>query len=194
MPVGSGCVCGVSGDDVGLKAYSGLALGSHTFQVRAVDSRARPALRRRIMGHQQCAAVGGLDQPGWREPDERSVGAVDGRVLDERDRRRSDGLRAREDGFAGVVGCGDDQWVGRVVHGDTGPTGTGDGSVGLNLVDNDSIAATSGGVKLGGIGIGNGNFTGQVFAIDKTPPANAPTITSGPAASSFVARRAPRSI
>jgi Galactose oxidase, central domain len=48
-------------------------------------------------------------------------------------------------------------------------TGTGDGTIGLNLVDNDSIqdAATN---KLGGTGAGNGNFTGEVYTIDKTPP------------------------
>ncbi len=48
-------------------------------------------------------------------------------------------------------------------------TGSGDGTLGLNLVDDDSI--TDGvGNKLGGTGTGNGNFTGQVYTIDKTPP------------------------
>ena len=50
-------------------------------------------------------------------------------------------------------------------------TGTGDGTLGLNLVDDDSIvdAATN---QLGGTGAGNGNFTGTpVYTIDKTPPA-----------------------
>src|SRR5206468_1493666 len=48
-------------------------------------------------------------------------------------------------------------------------TGSGDGSIGLNLVDNDSIvdAATN---PLGGTGAGNGNFTGQVYTVDKTAP------------------------
>ena len=52
-------------------------------------------------------------------------------------------------------------------------SGTGSGTLGLNLVDNDTIAdaATN---KLGGTGIGNGNFTGQVYTIDRT----APTITA----------------
>ncbi len=46
---------------------------------------------------------------------------------------------------------------------------TGNGTLGLNLVDDDSIvdAATN---KLGGTGTGNGNFTGQVYAIDTLPP------------------------
>jgi hypothetical protein len=49
-------------------------------------------------------------------------------------------------------------------------TGTGNGTLGLNLVDDDSIQ-NSLGVKLGGTGAGNGNFTaGQTYTIDKTPP------------------------
>jgi hypothetical protein len=47
-------------------------------------------------------------------------------------------------------------------------TGTGSGVLRLDLVDDDSIAA--GGFKLGGVGAGNGNFTGQPYAIDKTVP------------------------
>ena len=58
-------------------------------------------------------------------------------------------------------------------------TGSGDGTLGLNLVDNDSIADAVGN-KLGGTGVGNGNFTGQVFTLDRSGPSNAPTITSGP--------------
>src|SRR5439155_303707 len=59
-------------------------------------------------------------------------------------------------------------------------SGTGDGPFALNLVDDDSIADTAGN-KLGGTGTGNGNFTGQVYTIDKTAPAltltNPPTFT-----------------
>lgn len=58
-------------------------------------------------------------------------------------------------------------------------TGTGDGTIGLNVVDDDSIVDVVGN-KLGGMGGGNGAFVGQAFAIDKTGPANAPTVTSGP--------------
>jgi beta-lactamase superfamily II metal-dependent hydrolase len=52
-------------------------------------------------------------------------------------------------------------------------TGSGDGTLGLNLADDDSIAdpATN---PLGGSGAGNGNFTGQIYTIDK----NAPTVVS----------------
>lgn len=55
-------------------------------------------------------------------------------------------------------------------------TGSGNGSVGLNLVDNDSIR-NSRGVVLGGAGANNGNLVGQVYSVDKTPPAVA-TITA----------------
>jgi len=48
-------------------------------------------------------------------------------------------------------------------------TGTGSGTIGLDLTDDDSIldAATN---PLGGTGVGNGNFTGESYSIDKTPP------------------------
>ena len=53
----------------------------------------------------------------------------------------------------------------------TANTGSGNGTLGLNLVDDDSI--TDGvGNPLGGAGAGNGNFVGQVFTIDKTAPSS----------------------
>ena len=55
----------------------------------------------------------------------------------------------------------------------TSTTGTGDGTLGLNLVDDDSIT-DAGANQLGGAGTGNGNLTGQTYTIDKT----APTLTS----------------
>jgi len=51
----------------------------------------------------------------------------------------------------------------------TATTGSGDGTLGLNLVDNDSISDSTG-AKLGGTGLGNGNFTGQTYTVDKTAP------------------------
>ncbi|MEO8379001.1 MAG: DUF5689 domain-containing protein [Acidobacteriota bacterium] len=51
-------------------------------------------------------------------------------------------------------------------------SGTGTGTVGLNLVDDDSINA--GGTPLGGPGAGNGNFTGEIYAVDT----QSPTVTS----------------
>ena len=46
----------------------------------------------------------------------------------------------------------------------TASTGTGAGTLGLNLVDDDSVrdAASN---RLGGTGVGNGNFTGQAYSI-----------------------------
>ncbi|NJO42815.1 MAG: DUF4347 domain-containing protein [Cyanobacteria bacterium CRU_2_1] len=49
-------------------------------------------------------------------------------------------------------------------------TGTGNGTLQLNLIDNDSIANAANEVPLGGTGTGNGNATGEIYTIDKTPP------------------------
>ena len=59
---------------------------------------------------------------------------------------------------------------GPTVYTVTANTGSGDGTIRLDVADNDSItdAATN---PLGGPGAGNGNFnTGEVYAVDKTPP------------------------
>ncbi len=65
--------------------------------------------------------------------------------------------------IAGVSGSGSIYTV-------TVNTGSGDGTIRLDLIDNDSIVDGSGN-KLGGTGAGNGNFTaGQVYTIDKTAP------------------------
>jgi len=55
-------------------------------------------------------------------------------------------------------------------------TGSYGGTIGLNLVDDDTII-DAGGVKLGGTGAGNGNFTGQVYTDTApfcSPPSNTP--------------------
>ncbi len=51
----------------------------------------------------------------------------------------------------------------------TATTGSGDGTLGVGLADDDSIvdAATN---ALGGTGAGNGSFAGQAYAVDKTRP------------------------
>jgi hypothetical protein len=48
-------------------------------------------------------------------------------------------------------------------------TGSGNGFIGLNLADNDSILNNLG-TPLGGKGVQNGNFTGEVYRVDKTVP------------------------
>ena len=50
----------------------------------------------------------------------------------------------------------------------TASTGTGTGTLGLNLVDDDSVRDGVGNA-LGGAGTGNGNFTGQVFTVSPLP-------------------------
>jgi beta-lactamase superfamily II metal-dependent hydrolase len=57
-------------------------------------------------------------------------------------------------------------------------TGTGEGTLGLNLADNDTITdiATN---PLGGTGVGNGNFTGQVYTIDKLNPSVVSLVRAG---------------
>ena len=55
----------------------------------------------------------------------------------------------------------------------TASSGSGSGTLGLNLVDNDTIIDANGN-KLGGAGAGNGSFTGAVYTLDRT----APTVTA----------------
>ncbi len=60
-------------------------------------------------------------------------------------------------------------------------TGSGSGTIGLNLTDDDSIKNALN-VPLGGTETGNGNLIGQVYTIDKTPPTGSlnavPSITT----------------
>ncbi len=83
--------------------------------------------------------------------------------------------------ISGVSGSGATRTV-------TVNTGSGSGTIGLNLVDNDSIV-DGGGIPLGGTGAGNGNQTGPVYTIDKAAPqANtlvAASLTSGGTTHSF---------
>ena len=65
--------------------------------------------------------------------------------------------------ITGITGSGSTYTV-------TANTGSGDGTLGLNLVDNDSIVDGAGN-KLGGTGTtgtANGSFTGEVYTIDRT--------------------------
>jgi len=48
-------------------------------------------------------------------------------------------------------------------------TGSGDGTLRLDLADNDSILSSLN-IPLGGSGAANGNFTGEAYTIDRTPP------------------------
>lgn len=68
---------------------------------------------------------------------------------------------------AGVTGASTETVTGSYTV--TVSTGTGDGTLGLNLVDDDSIVDRAGN-PLGGPGVGNGNFAGEIYTIDKTAP------------------------
>jgi Bacterial Ig-like domain len=69
--------------------------------------------------------------------------------------------------ITGVTGSGTTYTV-------TASSGTGSGTLGLNLVDDNTIRdAQNNGSKLGGNSMGDGNFTGQVYTVDKI----APTVT-----------------
>lgn len=65
-------------------------------------------------------------------------------------------------------------------------TGIGDGTLRLDLLDNDSIATTDSSLPLGGLGEHNGDFLdGEHYVIDKTPPniafsSNAPYFVNQP--------------
>ena len=66
-------------------------------------------------------------------------------------------------GIAGITGTGSSYIV-------SVNTGNGDGTLRLNLTDNDSVI-TNLGLPLGWEGAGNGNLSGEPYTIDKTPPA-----------------------
>lgn len=67
-------------------------------------------------------------------------------------------------GITGVSGSGSTYTV-------SVNTGSGDGTLRLDLIDDDSIAAEGAADKyLGGVGAGNGDFQGGVYTVDKTPP------------------------
>jgi len=61
----------------------------------------------------------------------------------------------------------------------TASTGSGQGTLGLNLVDDDTIQ-DSAAEPLGGTGTGNGNFTGEVYAIDMIAPTVASMVRANP--------------
>jgi hypothetical protein len=67
----------------------------------------------------------------------------------------------------------------------TANTGTGSGTLGLNVIDDDSIVDISG-TSIGGGGAGNGGVAGAVYTIDRTVPVvssilrtGAPTVAAG---------------
>jgi hypothetical protein len=168
--------CGVG--KTGSKTYTGLSPGSHTFQVRAlsgaqtsaaatynwtIDTTVPYVLSINRLGTDPTNA----SSVQWSVTFSESVTGVDS----------SDFALVKGGGLGGtpvvtsVSGSG-------AIYTVTASSGSGQGTLGLNLVDNDSIKDPAGN-KLGGTGTGNGNYTGAVYHVDKIPPP-APVITSHP--------------
>ena len=61
----------------------------------------------------------------------------------------------------------------------TSSTGTGSGTLGVDLADDDTIADALGN-SLGGNGAGNGNFSGQAYSLDRTAPTASSIVTADP--------------
>jgi hypothetical protein len=157
------------------KSYSGLALGSHTFHVKAISGSDVSAVTSYAWTIDQTAPfVVSINRAGsnptnassvsWTATFSESVTGVD--VSD---------FQLANGGLSGpsislVSGSG-------AVYAVTANTGTGNGTLGLNLFDNDSIKDLAGN-SLNGSGTGT-SVLGQGYSIDKTPPP-APVITEHP--------------
>ncbi len=77
-----------------------------------------------------------------------------------------------------AIDPGEDQFTPSTTYTVTVNTSTGDGTLRLDLIDDDSILDNITGTPLGGIGAGNGSFTtGETYAINKGTP-SVPSVTS----------------
>jgi hypothetical protein len=151
------------------KSYAGpLAGGSHTFQVKAVSG----SLQSSVTSYTWTIdltppTVVSINRPGANPTNASSVSwtvafsePVTG--VDAADLQLVNGGLGGTPGVTGVTGSGASRTV-------TASTGSGDGTLALKLVDDDSIVDVVGN-KLGGTGAGNGSFTGQSYTLDRTPP------------------------
>ncbi len=161
------------------KSYSGLAAGSHTFQVRAVyNSSTSSPCTYTWMIDLTPPTVTSINRVGstptnassvqWKVTFSESVTGVDSGDF----MLVKSGLGGTPALSSSVSGSGTTWTV-------TASTGSGSGTLGLNLVDNDTIIDGAGN-KLGGTGTGNGNFTGQVYVIDRTAPTVVSIVLAGP--------------
>ena len=157
-------------------SYAGLTPGSHVFQVRAVSGAQTSAASSYPWTIDFVApAVVSIDRSGANPTNAGSVAwtvtfsetvigvGVDDFVL------VNGGLTSPS--IISVTGSGSARTV-------TASTGSGSGTLGLNLVDNDTVRDPASNM-LGGPGTGNGSFTGPVFTIDKVAPPT-PVFTQTP--------------
>ncbi|HEY1734432.1 MAG TPA: VCBS repeat-containing protein, partial [Acidimicrobiales bacterium] len=183
-PTSGGVSAGVAGFEVSLDGapfipatspttFAGLSAGDHQFAVRAVDAAGNvgmPATYDWTVNPNAAPTVLGISlaAPAAALSDAGSVSftvVFDGPVT---------GVAASDfhpvltgtivTAAPIVVGSGDTYTV-------TVPGIVGDGTVGLQIVDDDSILSAPGAAPLGGPGIGNGDFLGSaVYSIDQTGP------------------------
>jgi hypothetical protein len=160
------------------KSYSGLAAGTHTFQVRALDNKGKVGSPASFTWTIDLTApsVSSIVRDGANPTNAASVSwtvtfseSVSG--VDSADFQLVNGGLGGSPAVTSVSGSGSSRTV-------SASTGSGSGTLALRLVDNDSVVDGVGN-KLGGTGAGNGNFNGPAFTLDRTAPPT-PTITAGP--------------
>jgi Tol biopolymer transport system component len=75
----------------------------------------------------------------------------------------------------------EDQFTAAATYTVTVNTGTGDGTLRLDLIDDDSILDNNRGNPLGGAGVGNGSFTtGEAYTINRNTPLVTSSLRAGP--------------
>jgi hypothetical protein len=163
------------------KSYSGLSGGSHTFRVRAKKSGATSSETTYTWVIDLTApTVTSINRAG---PTPTNAASAQWTVMFSEAVKGVDAadftlVKSGLGGTPAITGVTPNSTTLSASFTVTASTGTGSGTLGLNLVDNDSIVDALGN-KLGGSGSGNGNKTGQVFTIDRTAP-NAPVVFLGP--------------
>jgi hypothetical protein len=151
------------------KSYTGLSTGSHTFYVKLSDkmdstaaswpwtinpSDATPPY---VVSISRAAPTPtNATSVSWTVTFSESVSGVDST-----DFALASAVSAAS--ITDVTGTGSSRTV-------TAGTGTGDGTLGLNLVDDNSIVDGASNVLGTSSGAGDGGSTGQVYSIDKTKP------------------------
>jgi hypothetical protein len=151
------------------KSYTGLSTGSHTFYVKLsdkIDSTAASwpwtinpsdATPPYVVSISRAAPTPtNATSVSWTVTFSESVSGVDST-----DFALASAVSAAS--ITDVTGTGSSRTV-------TAGTGTGDGTLGLNLVDDNSIVDGASNVLGTSSGAGDGGSTGQVYSIDKTKP------------------------